>query len=212
MGISTPADPGEITLYRGLDSLPPSSWEDLAALEPGRVSRRAGVVYRSGEGYVAPFLDVDHLIDFKARRINVPAGARPPGFQAGLVLINYLIHASDQDLSGRMVTARELEGGELFFQGPHALNKAPVLKRYARDGAGMLAKGRSWGGAAFDSGDAAFRLLALPKILVAYTLYEEDEEFPARLTITFDAHTDRHLPLDGIWALINVISSRLAQD
>ena len=87
-----------------------------------------------------------------------------------------------------------------------------MLERYARDGAGLLSKGLAFGGTPLDAGDAAFRLLALPKVLLAYTLYEEDEEFPARLTITFDASIDRHLTLDGIWALINVISSRLAQE
>jgi hypothetical protein len=44
---------------------------------------------------------------------------------------------------------------------------------------------------------------------VEYILYAEDDEFPAQLIITFDRTVDRHLPLDAIWALINLTTHRL---
>ncbi|MEW6265664.1 MAG: DUF3786 domain-containing protein [Thermodesulfobacteriota bacterium] len=214
-----PTDPRLNELYRGLDRLPADLWADLAVLDPGSVSRRAGVIYRAGEGYRLPFLNTDHWVDPERRLISVPRNAGPgavrPGFQTGLVLLNYLIHAQEIGLSGRMVTARELNGGDLFFQGPHALSTRPVLDRFGRDAPGLVARGMSLGGtplkAGLPAGDGAFRIMALPKILVSYTLYEADEEFEARLTVTFDAYTDRHLTLDGIWALVNVLSHRLAR-
>jgi len=206
-----PVVPESNAIFRGLENLPPALWEDLESQKPDQVCRRAGVIYRPESGYVVPFLGVDHLVQSESRSIIVPEGARRPGFQAGLVLINYLVHASEAGLSGRMVTARELDGGALFFQGPHALSTAPVLEKFERRAQGMTTKAQALGATPVKGGDAAFRLLALPKVLLAYTLYEADEEFPARLTITFDAHIDRHLPLDSIWALVNVISNRLAQ-
>ena len=88
---------------------------------------------------------------------------------------------------------------------------APVIDRFERDAAGMVEMARPWGATPAQGGDASFRLLALPKILLMYTLHEADDEFPAELTITFDANTDRHLPLDAIWALINLLSGRLGR-
>ncbi|MFH1135315.1 MAG: DUF3786 domain-containing protein [Pseudomonadota bacterium] len=209
---SKPVDPEETTLFRGLEKLPPELWEDASRLDPRAVSRRAGIIHQPGRGYVVPFLGVDHLVRPGEKSMTVPAGARRPGFQAGLVILNYLVHASDEGLAGRMAADRELNGGELFFKGPHALNKAPVLERFGRDSAGFLARAQSWGASTAAGGDAAFKLLALPKVLVAYTLYEADEEFDAQLSITFDASIDKFLPLDSIWALINVISNRLAEE
>ena len=206
-----PVDPEKINLYQGLDNIPSDIWKDLESLEPGRISLTAGVRHAPGRGFIVPFLGVDHVVRPSARTITVPSGAHCPGFQAGLVLLNYLIHATEAGLSGRMVAARELDGGELFFTGPHALSTAPVVERYRRDAAGFLTAASTLGAMPLAAGDAAFRLLALPKVLLAYTLYEEDDEFPARLTITFDAHTDRHLPLDCVWALVNVISNRLGR-
>ena len=201
-------EPEEIRLYNRLEDLPPALWEDLAAAPPDRVRSNAGVRFEDGV-YTAPFLGVDHRVDPAGRTITVPEGAHPPGFQAGLVLLNYLAHADEAGLSGQMVPGRSLRGGEMFFKGPHALNTAPPAKRFGRDAAGFLAAGARLGGTPMPSGDAAFRLLALPKILLAYTLHLEDDEFPAEVTVTFDARTDRHLPLDSIWALVNVVSSRL---
>jgi len=206
-----PVVPENNALFRGLENLPPALWEDLDAQKPDQVCRRAGVIYRPESGYIVPFLGVDHLVQPESRSITVPEGARRPGFQVGLVMIKYLVHAGEEGLSGRMVTARELDGGALFFQGPHALSTAPVLEKFGRRAQGLATKAQALGATSLAGGDAAFRLLALPKVLLAYTLYEADEEFPARLTITFDAHTDRHLPLDAIWALVNVISHRLAE-
>lgn len=204
-----PTRPEENTLYRGLEKVPPELWDDLDALDPALTAARAGVKYTDTRGYTVPFLGTDHHVDPRARTITAPEGARPPGFQAGMVLINYLIFASDQGISGRMVTERELNGGELFFKGPHALMKAPVIETFGRDGAAMVERAKAFGAIPAEAGDAAFKLLVLPKILVSYTLYEADDEFKAGLTITFDASMDKHLPLDAIWAMINVLSHRL---
>ncbi len=203
-------DPEEITLYSGVENLPSALWDDLAALKPEVVCRRTGA-FRLEDGYALPFLGVEHLVRPEERTISVPSGARRPGFQAGLVLIGYLLHASDEGLAGRMVTPRELEGGALFFQGPHALNVKPVADRYGRDGKSFLDRAGEWDATRIAGGDAAFRVFALPKVLLAYILHEADDEFPADVTVTVDANTDRHLPLDCIWALVNVVSARLAE-
>ena len=207
-----PADPGENRLYRGLDKLPRELWADLAALDPFETCRRAGVSYRPADGaYVVPFLGRQCLvIPGKADMRSTPDD-RPLGFQEGLVLGGYLTHAAETGLAGRMITVREFKGGELFFRGPHALLTAPVEERFGLDPAGFLEAAAALGAAPMEGGDAAFRLLALPKVLMAATLYTADEEFPASLTLTFDAATDRHLPLDCIWALVNVMSGRLTR-
>ena len=201
------------SLYQGKENLPEALWSDLAALDPETVRRRAGVSFQPGLGYRLPFLGHEYLIEPLGRRIVHDTGVRPAGFRAGLVMLTYLSHASEEGLSGRMVTARELSGGDLFFQGPHALSTQPVLGRYRRDAAGFLETARRlWGASPAAMGDAAFRVLALPKALVYYMLYEEDDEFPARLVIAFDAFLDRHLPLDAILALVSLMTQQLAEE
>ena len=204
-------DPEQIQLFRGLENLPPTLWTDLLALNPRERALRASVNYDPESGYLLHFMGGDFLINPEKRTIKPGKNAWRPGFQAGLVMLNYLTHAAEHGLAGRMVTERELNGGELFFKGPHALSKESVIRRYARDGAAMLDRALAWGAVKLEGGEAAFRLVVLPKIVVAYTLYEADDEFPAELTVTFDANTDRHLSLDAVWSMINIMSARLAE-
>ena len=158
-----PAAPEDISLYSGLDNLPPELWTDLTKLKSEDVCRRAGIKCNQDGAFILPFLGVDHEINPAARTILVPGGCRKPGFQAGLVLLNYLIHASDEGLSGKMAAERELNGGELFFKGPHALNKEPIVKKFGANAAGLLARAKIWGASETAGGDAAFKILALPQ-------------------------------------------------
>jgi hypothetical protein len=204
--------PEENRLYRGLENLPADLWEDLLRRNPVDAAQRAAVIFNPDDGYHIPFLGIDHIVNAEKRAITIPEKTVRAGFQVGLVLLNYLIHASNDGIAGKMVGARELNGGELFFKGPHALSTEPILERFAGNGRELLSRADKMGANPKPGGDVAFSLWPLPKIMIEYTLYEEDDEFPAGLSITFDAYTDRHLPLDCIWALVNVITHRLARD
>lgn len=201
----------ETKLYATVKDLPKELWQDLSALDKQAVCRRAAVGLNDSGCYRVPFLGADYIVDMSSLEITTENEGRAPSFQAGLVLLSYLLNASDDGLSGRLVTEREIKGGDFFFRGPHALSKDDVLAKYASDKEGFLSRASKMGCSEMPMGDAAFRVLALPKILVAYTLYLKDDEFPASLTITFDASTDKHLPLDAVFALINVMSARLVR-
>ena len=123
----------------------------------------------------------------------------------------YLLRAREIPLAGIRVNEKELNGGALFFRGPHALSKEPLEEKFARDPQGFLRAGLSLGGSATGRGDGAFELRALPRIPLEYIFYAEDDEFPAQLIITFDRTIDRHLPLDAIWALINITTRLLVK-
>jgi hypothetical protein len=72
----------------------------------------------------------------------------------------------------------------------------------------MQAGIRLWG-VEIAFGDKAFVLTALPKVPLAYVLWKEDPEFPARMTVLFDATIQNHFSLDGIWCLVAEVSQRL---
>jgi hypothetical protein len=41
---------------------------------------------------------------------------------------------------------------------------------------------------------------------VTLILWEKDDEFPAEIKVNFDRTVSGHLPLDIIWATVNVVS------
>jgi hypothetical protein len=204
------AIPEENRLYRTVAHLAPELWADVEA-RPLAFAVRSAAVRGEGRRVFIPFLGGDYLVDFEARTVTAPPGHRPAGFQKGLVLLTYLARAQDFGLAGRQVTARELNGGDLFFQGPHALATAPVTDRFGADPAGFVARAGELGLRAVPAGSGAAVLgPVLPHLTLGLILHPADEEFPAELTYTFDAYAHHHLPLDGLWALVNVLAGELA--
>ena len=189
----------------------PELWQDAAARPPQEVAAAAGVTYEPGRGFVVPYMGGDYLVDLENRRIATPAGHVPAGFQKGLVLLSYLINAQDLGRSGRMVPGRDLNGGAMFFTGPHTLLTWPVIDRFGRDPEGFLQKAAFLSLAPTDQGSGyGCQGPVLPHIAVGCVMHPEDDEFPAELTYTFDSYTHYHMPLDGIWAMINVLAEELA--
>lgn len=189
----------------------PELWQDASVRPPQELASAAGVTYEPGRGFTVSYMSGDYLVDLESRSIQTPAGHLPAGFQKGLVLLTYLKNAQDLGRSGRMAPGRDLNGGAMFFAGPHTLLTWPVIDKFGRDPEGFLKKAALRGLAPVDQGSGyACQGLVLPHIAVGCVLHPEDDEFPAELTYTFDSYAHYHMPLDGIWAMINVLAEELA--
>jgi hypothetical protein len=208
-----PVDPNTVSRFRNSEHIPDHYWQELSALDPDDVCQRAIVSFQAGRGFQILFLNqvvVCHPEATLIRRMDSPE--KPLSFQEYLVLLVYLLKVQDKPLDEKKVSERELPGGELFFRGPHALLKQPLEKKFAQDPQGFLQSGLDLGGRETGHGDASFELRVLPRIPVEYILYVEDKEFPSQISINFDSSISQHLPLDVIWALINLTSLRLTQN
>ncbi len=209
--VPNPARPEDVKLFRTVADVAPDLWADAAARPTDQAAAGSGARFEPGRGFIVPFLGAEYAVDLAGRSITGPPDRRPPGFQIGLVLLTYLARAQDLGLAGRMVPGRDLNGGAMFLTGPHAFLTAPVTAKFGRDPQGFLARAAALGLAAEDSGSGfGCRGLALPHVAVGCVLHEEDDEFSAELTYTFDAYAHYHLPLDAIWSLINVLADELA--
>lgn len=187
-------------------------WEELVTLDPAEVCRRTlGTYDPKEEAYRIPLLHQEYAISPSHRSVERKADSEDRSFRYGetlfdeaLVLVIYLLRAQEIPLAGKQHTEKDLPGGETFFRGPHELSRRPIIKRFGSDPEAFHKAAPSLGGQHLDFGDAAFRFQALPRVPLDYILWAEDEEFPARLTIAFDSTVSDHLPLDVIWALVNL--------
>lgn len=203
--------PEDVSIFKGVAEISPLLWEDLEARPAEAVAAGSGALIEAGRGYRLTYMGGEYLVDLAGRDIQGPAGHLPAGFQKGMVLLTYLAGAQDLGLSGRMVSHRQLNGGEMFFAGPHALLTEPVTEKFGCDPQAFLKKAAALGLHPDPQGSGhACRGLVLPHIAVGCVLHEEDDEFPAELTYTFDSYAHYHLALDGLWAMINVLAEELA--
>jgi hypothetical protein len=199
-------------IYEDPEEIDPNLWGELASKEVNEVCVRASVRYDEAQDcYLIPFLHQTYRCYPERRLIEGlhQDGPQELSFQFYLVLLTYLLRVQPIGLTGRMVTGGEIKGGGFFFKGPHALFTGPLERRFGGDARTFLQAGLRLGGGETDFGDVSFRLWPLPKIPLGYILWLADEEFPARLVVTFDSSVGEHLPLDVIWALVNLVGGAL---
>ena len=200
--------------YRDPEKIDPKLWEELSIRDGNETSIRAAVRLDTKRGcYLIPYLNRSYLVFPRERRIEGLSHGREEklSFQFYLVLLTYLLRARAVPLSGRMMTGMEIKGGDLFFRGHHALFTKPLEKRFGTDPEAFLQAGLRLGGSKADFGDVSFRLWPLPRIPLGYILWSADEEFPARVGVTFDASIAEQLPLDVTWALVNEVGRALLE-
>lgn len=207
-----PADPGQIRLFRWADDLPAVLWDDVAARPADQAAAAVGA-RQVEHGFLAPVVGLNYLVDMDIRRVLcADQPDERPDYQTGLVLLTALAKALDAPQAGEMATFGEMPGGDLFFTGPHALRTGPLLKRYGKDPQALVQRALAMGGHEIEGGDAGVMLPGLPKVDLYVLLWAGDEEFPARVVMGLDRRAHMHLALDGLWALANILVTRLAKD
>jgi len=183
------------------------AWELLAASDPATVSGRAAVGFDPVPGC--------YLLASFGRHFTVHPGDRrilnlePEGeaflkrdeYFFRLTVLWYLVKASPALPSGKLVNPAALPGGEIFLRGTHVLPLDALAAKYATRPREFLAAGAALGGKQVAHGDAAIVLFPLPKVPTTVILWTEDDEFPARADLLFDATCTAHLPLDILWSI-----------
>jgi hypothetical protein len=154
--------------------------------------------------YTLKFLNTDYIVDIDQQCI-IPAqdGAANPNYIQQLCILAYLINASDIPLSGKLVTADKLPGGQFFFRPPHELPNKQLEKAFGNDPASLIEAAVPLDPIECEYGDASISFLAFPNVPICFIVWKGDEEFPARASILFDSTADQQLPLDALWSATN---------
>jgi len=157
-----------------------------------------------------PFLNETIRVDIKNRCLKRSGGKdweKTDDPLLELVTVLYLTGVNDiYPLGKDIVGAKDLKEGH-FFQGPHALKVDGLIQRYGKDISGFKAAAEHLQGEALDMADAAFKLLPFPRIPLYYLLWEGDDEFKPRVNLLFDRSIEKVFAADGIWGLVNRVSS-----
>lgn len=160
------------------------------------------------------FLNEEVRVDVAARCLQRDPGrgweaTRDPLLE--LVTVVYLnrvkmLYPIGQDLVG----VKDLKEAH-FFQGPHALQVDPLIRRYGRDVAGFSNAAEFLKGRSMELADAAYQLFPFPRIPLYYLFWQGDVEFEPRISVLFDRSIEEALTADVIWGLVSRVSTALLQ-
>jgi hypothetical protein len=189
------------TMHKGL-------WEKLVALDPEVTARRTMCEYISDSDYYAVvLLGRTYMVDRSEQRILPAADARQEqeaNFLEQLCILAYLINAREVPLANKLVAAEQLEGGQFFFRGIHALPTDKLSEAFCENQPLLHRAADQLGGSRCEYGDASIELSVLPRFAVTFIVWRSDAEFAGRASILFDQSADQQLPLDAILAAANL--------
>jgi hypothetical protein len=183
-------------------------WEKLVALDPEVTARRTQCKYMGAlDRYDVALLGHMYMVDPVKRRIMSAANARQEreaNFLEQLCILAYLINAREVPLVNKLVAAEQLEGGQFFFRGIHALPTDKLADAFCEKPPLLHQAADRFGGQRCEYGDASIELLVLPRFGLTFIVWGKDAEFAGRASILFDQSADRQLPLDAILAAVNL--------
>ena len=185
------------------------AWRELSEADPRTVARRSLAVWLADSGtYDIVVLGEHYLVDPKARKVkNLTNPSRKYEYFLSLSIPIYMLTAREIPVSGELV--KDFKGGDFFFRGSHTLPLDALSEKYSHKKALFEEAGRAMGGEPLRLGDAAFRFNFFPRVSMAFVLWLEDDEFPARVGLLFDSTADRHMALDVVWAVALLSCQRM---
>jgi len=191
--------------------VPELYWEELRQKDLMKLCESANATPHGHRGLIVPFLNQDLLVDMEKKCVMRKGPRGPVAVQdplLELICLVYLLNVTQAVISNELVTVKDLKESH-FFQGPHAIDVVPLIKRFGQDMTGFQKAAESIGGVREQMADGAYRIDTFPKVPVYYLLWLGDDEFAPRVSILFDRSIENHLSADAIWGLVRLVSAAL---
>ena len=192
--------------------VPEHFWDGLQKKDLNTLCNQTLFNLASPRQMIFHFLNEDVLVDFDERCLKRMKGQQWENTQdplLELVTVVYLNNVSMlYPLGKEIVGVKDLKEAH-FFQGPHALQINPLLKRYGRDMQGFKAAAQFLEGRPVDMADAAYQLLPFPRVPVYYLFWQGDAEFDPRISVLFDRSIEAVFSADAIWGLVSRVTTAL---
>lgn len=156
------------------------------------------------------FLDL-HL-DLRSGILSAGYSGTPvPELRAGVfcILATYA-RAAQSPEAFRMVSFRELPGGEAYAAAFHRRAVIPLAGLYSRDPHAFAAALGILGGIPVAYADHAWKVHALPRVPLSVLVWDGSEEFPASAALFFDASAGAYLETEAAAMLGELAADRIA--
>lgn len=188
-------------------------WEQIDKLDPLETAMRAGCRYLRGpDRCVLTMLNAQYAVNLADHDISAlvdDSASESAGFIEQLCILAYLLGAKDIPLADKLVKAESLPGGQFFFRGLHSPPTDKLAKAFGDDPEGLIRASQQFDAEKCEFGDASIRLYALPRIPLTLVIWRKDAEFGARASILFDQTAAAQMPLDALWATVNLTVRKL---
>jgi hypothetical protein len=110
-----------------------------------------------------------------------------------ILMLHYLTEAKGTPLQNKVISYKELPGGNIYIDPFNKRTLKPLLKIFGNNPEKLLAVGEKLNGKPANYGDYSITIKSLPRAPITYVLWQGDDEFPASGNVLFDASAPDYL-------------------
>lgn len=184
------------------------SLQAFSSRDPAEIAESAGAEFDYEHGIIT-------LSSF-GRRITVsyPQGevrfagtSLMPVWEWRLIILNYLGRADNTPLTGKLITYKETEHGQVFYPAFYRSYLLPLIKRLsAEEPAKVKAACCDLGAVVAKRNDISAVFSVLPRFPVTVRIWPGDEELPGSANILFDSSANHYLHTEDIAAVGGLVA------
>ena len=194
---------------RGPRNVLEKAWADIKALDVRNIADRARAEYADEDSLVVSFFSTKYIVDRTKGAVSKQDGGEPAHRFVAALILHYLIGAKDVEPTGRLLTFRELEGGDVYYDAFYRRAIAPLAQELGSIPRLLLDRAKRIGGEPANIGDASVRVLVFPKIPVVAVVWMGDDEVPSSANILFDTTAGMHLHTEDLAAVGDLVADAL---
>ncbi|UCC40802.1 MAG: DUF3786 domain-containing protein [Candidatus Aminicenantes bacterium] len=188
------------------------AWESLDSLNPVELAKKSGASFDSEKKeFTLIFLNDEFHIKPSNRTVIGSKGQEARPF-ISVLLLHYLVYAKEIGLEGKLISFRELSGGDVYYNAFQRRAILPITNAFGSNCEALRAAGGRIHAEESDHGDISVKIKVFPRIPVTVILWEGDDEIPPSSNMLFDASIRELLPTEDVAVIGGFVASTLIKN
>lgn len=189
-----------------MQSLLSDAWKVLLKNDLSIVAKNS-LSEKIGNKLILKFTNKNYVVDCEEKKILFN-NLEEKNFIIAILILHYLTNAKDIELENRLISFRELYGGDIYYKVFYERAIQPLEKLTKEE---FYTACKKLSALELYLGDSSFEISVFPRVSLTLIYWQGDEEIPTKANILFDANANRHLHTEDLSKIGMIISKEIVR-
>lgn len=174
--------------------------KELGRWDPLDIEKSSGTIFKKTVGaFFFRYVGEEYKVAFPSGKVSYAIKEDAVPTTVKVILLHYLLRAGGQRLKQQQISFKDIpDGGMIYHEVFSKRVTNYLLTVFSENPDLLISAGLALQGLPTSVGDYSIRLDILPRFPITYVIWADDDEFPARATVLFDATAPFYLPTEDI--------------
>lgn len=187
-----------------MQSLLNEAWKTLLRKDLEEISKNS-LATKSGNRFILKFINKNYLIDCERQKILFN-NEEERNIILSILILHYLCNAKDIPFEDRLISFRELFGGDIYY---NVFYENAIFPLTALTQEQFFKALKELNAEELYLGDSSFKIYAFPRIPITVIYWRGNKEIPTKTNILFDATANSHLHTEDLSKIGMIVSKEI---